>query len=103
MIRLWLRKGLPLVVFFLGVAFVAVELCVLPGTVIVGVTGLSMVFVSVVMARVDLYPAPGRWLPNLPGPDAFSEPMETLGMALLGTLVLLVVFSGAQAIVERLA
>lgn len=82
-----------LVLFFLGLALVAVELFVVPGTLVAGLAGVGMMLVSVVMSLVDLYPAPGRWLPNLPGPGAFEVPLQTLGMAMLGTFILIAVLS----------
>lgn len=43
-------------VFFFGVALIAVELFVMPGTVFIGLGGIVLVIVSIVMAGVDLYP-----------------------------------------------
>lgn len=73
------------VVFFIGLALVIVELFVFPGTVVIGLTGASLILVAVVMAMVDLYPAttPGV-LPSMPSLDKFSLPFENLLIAALG-------------------
>ncbi|HVY71471.1 MAG TPA: NfeD family protein, partial [Verrucomicrobiae bacterium] len=53
------------VLFFLGVALVALELFLFPGTMALGLTGAAMMFVAIVMGMVDLYPGMPA-LPSLP-------------------------------------
>lgn len=73
------------VVFFIGLVLVVVELFVYPGTIVIGLTGATLILISIVMATVDLYPAttPGV-LPKLPTLDKFSLPFENLIIATLG-------------------
>jgi membrane-bound serine protease (ClpP class) len=73
------------VLFFIGLALVIVELFVYPGTVVIGLTGATLILVAVVMAMVDLYPAttPGV-LPAMPSIDKFALPFENLIIATLG-------------------
>ena len=47
-----------LIVFFLGVAMIAVELFLLPGTVIIGFLGIAMIMFSLVWSLSDLWPTP---------------------------------------------
>ena len=74
------------VVFIVGVALVAVELFVYPGTIILGISGAVLMLVAIIMAMVDLYPSPGA-LPALPTIDKFQLPMTNLAIALLGGAV----------------
>ncbi|MBM3845063.1 MAG: hypothetical protein FJ405_02095 [Verrucomicrobia bacterium] len=76
-----------MVLFFIGLALLVVELFIVPGTLVAGISGLFLMLVSLVMSLVDLYPVPGRWLPTVPGRDAFVEPIQTLAMAVLGSIV----------------
>ena len=74
------------VVFIVGVALVATELFVYPGTIILGISGAVLMLVAIIMAMVDLYPSPGA-LPALPTIDKFQLPMTNLAIALLGGAV----------------
>ncbi len=74
------------VVFIVGVALVAVELFIYPGTIILGISGAVLMLVAIIMAMVDLYPSPGA-LPALPTIDKFQLPMTNLAFALLGGAV----------------
>lgn len=73
------------VVFILGLALIAVELFVYPGTIIIGLLGATLMLAALIMAMVDLYPAttPGV-LPSLPSFDKFQLPLQNLGIATLG-------------------
>ena len=73
------------VVFILGLALIAVELFVYPGTIIIGLLGATLMLAALIMAMVDLYPAttPGV-LPSMPSFDKFQLPLQNLGIATLG-------------------
>jgi membrane-bound serine protease (ClpP class) len=73
------------VVFILGLALIAVELFVYPGTIIIGLLGATLMLAALIMAMVDLYPAttPGV-LPSMPSFDKFELPLQNLGIATLG-------------------
>jgi len=74
-----------IVVFVLGLALVVVELFVYPGTVVIGMVGAVLMLAAIIMAMVDLYPAPGPGvLPALPTLDKFQLPMRQLLIATLG-------------------
>lgn len=72
------------VLFFLGVALLAVELFVYPGTTIPGIAGLLLILVSVVMGMVDMYPG----APSLPTMPQLRLPLRDLGIAFLGAVVI---------------
>jgi len=77
-------------IFVVGVALVAVELFLLPGTIFIGLIGVVCMFVALVMGMTDLYPMP--WFPAGEGvvpqvegkdfawPD-FSRPIRDLLIA----------------------
>jgi membrane-bound serine protease (ClpP class) len=74
-----------ILVFVVGLALVAVELFVYPGTVVIGMLGAVLMLAAIVMAMVDLYPAPGPGrLPSLPSFQAFELPMRHLLIATIG-------------------
>ena len=72
-----------LALFIVGVALVAVELFVLPGTVFVGVAGAALMLVAVIMATADLYPG----MPTLPSPGQLKMPFQELGIAFAGSVL----------------
>ena len=73
------------VVFILGLALVVVELFVYPGTVVIGMLGAVLMLAAIVMAMVDLYPAPGPGvLPAMPTLDKFQLPLRQLLIATVG-------------------
>jgi membrane-bound serine protease (ClpP class) len=73
------------VVFILGLALVVVELFVYPGTVVIGVLGTVLMLAAIIMAMVDLYPAPGPGvLPAMPSLDKFQLPLRQLLIATVG-------------------
>ena len=73
------------VVFILGLALVVVELFVYPGTVVIGMLGAVLMLAAIIMAMVDLYPAPGPGvLPAMPSLDKFQLPLRQLLIATVG-------------------
>lgn len=74
-----------MVVFILGLALVAVEMFVYPGTVAIGLVGATLMLAALIMAMVDLYPAttPGV-LPAMPSFEKFELPLQNIAIATLG-------------------
>jgi len=85
-------------IFVVGVALVAVELFLLPGTIFIGLIGVVCIFVALVMGMTDLYPnmplfpageGKGDSMPQVKGIDfhdlgkAFSKPIGDLTIAFL--------------------
>jgi membrane-bound serine protease (ClpP class) len=74
-----------ILVFVVGLALVVVELFVFPGTVAIGMLGAVLMLAAIIMAMVDLYPAPGPGrLPSLPKLETFELPMRHLLIATIG-------------------
>lgn len=61
-----------LLVFFIGVALIAVEIFVLPGTIFIGLAGFALILLSLVMAGVDMYPD----MPIIPSFDSVGESLH---------------------------
>ena len=74
-------------VFVLGLVLVALELFLFPGSLALGVTGAALMFVSLVMAMVDMYPGTGPGLPGLPTMKQLAVPMNDLLIAFVGSAV----------------
>ncbi len=70
-------------IFIVGLALVAVELFVFPGTIAVGLGGVGLMIVAIVMAMVDMYPGMPSW-PTLP---QLRIPLQTISIAFFGSLV----------------
>jgi membrane-bound serine protease (ClpP class) len=81
-------------IFVIGVALVAVELFLLPGTIFIGLIGVVCMFVALVMGMTDLYPnmpwfpageGEGGVVPQVEGidfdPPDFSRPIRDLLIA----------------------
>ena len=82
-------------IFLVGVALVAVELFLLPGTIFIGLLGVVCIFVALIMGMTDMYPnmpwfpagdGNGNTVPQIEGihfalPD-FSRPIRDLLIAL---------------------
>ncbi len=78
-----------IVVFVIGVALLAVELFVFPGTFIAGILGAILILVSLVMGMVDVYPG----TPTLPSLPDVREPLQDLSLAILGAVVVALVLA----------
>ena len=73
------------IVFILGLALVIVEIFVYPGTIMIGLIGAALMLAAIIMAMVDLYPAPGPGvLPAMPSMDKFQLPFRHLLLATIG-------------------
>lgn len=66
-------------VFIVGVALVASELFVHPGTILPGLIGAILILISLVMAMVDMYPG----APRIPTMPQLRAPLQEVGVALL--------------------
>lgn len=74
-------------VFVIGLALFILEVLVFPGTMALGLAGAALIFISIVMAMVDVYPA----MPDLPSPMTMRvrvplfDIVVNLAIALLGS------------------
>ncbi|MHB1308248.1 MAG: NfeD family protein [Limisphaerales bacterium] len=75
--------------FLLGLVLVGVELFLLPGTVIIGLSGAGLMGVALVMALVDHYPG----MPRIPTLPQLQIPLRDLGIAAVGAVVVLAVLA----------
>jgi membrane-bound serine protease (ClpP class) len=75
--------------FMLGLILVALEIFVWPGTVVSGLVGLALILVSLVMAFVDMYPG----MPAVPTLPQLRVPLRDLGIAALGSMVVVVLLA----------
>src|SRR3989454_40277 len=80
-------------VFVVGLALLALELFVFPGTAALGLIGTALMLVALVMAMVDVYPG----MPSLPTFKMLELPLRDLFIAFLGGAV------GRVGVVPRLA
>jgi len=71
----------PVILFAIGVLLIAVELFVVPGTVIAGLAGLLLVFGSLIWAMADIWPAGAEDFEITP--MLFYRPIGELAVALL--------------------
>ncbi|MGI8965510.1 MAG: NfeD family protein, partial [Limisphaerales bacterium] len=69
-------------IFIVGLVLVAVELFVFPGTIALGLAGVSLMIVAILMAMVDMYPGMPSW-PTLP---QLRIPLQTISIAFFGSL-----------------
>ena len=73
-------------VFIVGLALLASELFVHPGTILPGLIGAMLILVSLVMAMVDIYPGAPR-IPTIP---QLRAPLQEVGIALFASIVIAV-------------
>ena len=71
-----------LAVFVLGIALVALELFLFPGTLLPGIAGAALILVALVMAMVDTYPG----MPALPTLPQLTLPLRQLALAVVVAL-----------------
>jgi membrane-bound serine protease (ClpP class) len=81
------------VVFVLGLALVAVELFVYPGTMALGLIGSAMMLAAIIMAMTDLYPSNVPGLPALPSLKSFDAPLRIIPIATAGGIVAILLVS----------
>ena len=77
------------IVFIIGLILVMVELFVVPGTFVAGITGGVLMFVALVMGMVDIYPG----APALPSLPQLEDPLRDLSVAVIVSLVVAVVLA----------
>lgn len=70
-----------LTVFVVGLALVCVELFILPGTLIIGLTGAALMLVAIVMAYVDTYPG----MPSIPKFGDLEDSLRNLFITFIGS------------------
>lgn len=71
-------------VFIVGLALLASELFLHPGTILPGLIGATLILVSLVMAMVDVYPG----APKIPTIPQLSAPLREVGLALFASTVI---------------
>ena len=76
-------------VFLLGLILVAAEIFVFPGTMILGLAGSVLIFISLVMALV--YEGPSA--PTIPALPDLRGPLREVGLSLMTTFVLMIVLA----------
>jgi len=76
-------------VFIIGLALVALELFVFPGTAVLGFAGAALMLVALVMAMVDVYPG----MPTMPTFEKLELPLRDLLIAFVGAAVAVGVLS----------
>jgi membrane-bound serine protease (ClpP class) len=76
-------------VFIIGLGLLMLEIFLFPGTILLGITGAMMMFVSLVMAMVDLYPG----MPAIPSIDLLRVPLTNILLSSFTALVIMVVLS----------
>ena len=74
-------------IFGIGIILILLELFVIPGTGIAGVTGVAMVLGSVLFAMVQKYPGivDDGWMPNFDHMSDIRTPLVTLSTAIIGS------------------
>jgi membrane-bound serine protease (ClpP class) len=77
------------IVFVVGLILIMVELFVVPGTFIAGITGAVLMLVALVMGMVDMYPG----APALPSFPQLQLPLRDLSLAILISLGLVVILA----------
>lgn len=83
-------SGMEWLAFFgIGLFLILIEVFVIPGTFLAGLVGVGLVFASLLMAMVDVYPG-GPLMPTRP---QLSNPLENLVVAFLVSLVIMVLLA----------
>ena len=77
------------IVFVIGLALVISEFFVHPGTILPGLIGAALIFISLVMAMVDMYPG----TPMMPTFPQVELPLKNIGIALAGSLVIALILA----------
>jgi len=77
------------ILFVVGLLLLIVELFLLPGTFIAGISGIVLMLVALVMGMVDLYPG----TPAVPSLPQLQLPLRDLGIALAGSIVIALVLA----------
>ncbi len=75
--------ALLMLLFVLGIALVALELFVMPGTLVLGLSGMGLMLVTLLLAMVDRYPG----MPVVPSLDQLAVPVLRLFIAVAGAII----------------
>ena len=70
-------------IFIVGLALVAVEFLVFPGTLALGLSGAGLMLIALIMAMVDIYPG-GPRIPTFP---QVQVPLQNLALGILGAVL----------------
>jgi len=73
-----------------------VELFVFPGTLALGLAGAALMLIALIMAMVDLYPAPNPRIPGMPPLPSLSQlrlPLQNLALAMIGSVASILVLA----------
>jgi membrane-bound serine protease (ClpP class) len=76
-------------IFILGLALVAIELFVYPGSVVLGLVGVALILTSLVMAMVDFYPG----MPRIPSLEQLLAPVKVLLLTGVGCVIVVALLS----------
>lgn len=75
-----------ILVFIVGVAFLAIEIFVTPGFGVMGISGIILIFFSLMNAMIEH--VPGTWRPTSFSLETISAPLMKVTVAFLGALAL---------------
>ncbi|RKX42791.1 MAG: serine protease [Verrucomicrobia bacterium] len=75
-----------ILLFIIGIAFLAIEIFVTPGFGLMGISGLLLIFFSLINAMVEH--VPGKWRPISFSPETFSVPLLKVTLSFCGALAL---------------
>lgn len=78
-----------ILVFIIGIALIAVELFIFPGTFIAGILGAVLILVALIMGMVDVYPG----TPSMPSMPQLQLPLRDLSIAVLASVVIAVILA----------
>jgi len=76
-------------VFIIGLGLLMLEIFLFPGTILPGIVGAVLMFVSLIMAMVDIYPG----MPAIPSLAQFRLPLTNLLLASFTALVIMAILS----------
>lgn len=76
-------------IFIIGLALMASELFIHPGTVLPGLIGAALMFIALVMAMVDMYPGN----PTIPTIPQLRGPLQQIAIAFVTSIVLILLLA----------
>lgn len=76
-------------IFIIGLALMASELFIHPGTILPGLIGAALMFVALVMAMVDMYPGN----PTIPTMPQLRGPLQEIAIAFVTSIILMLLLA----------
>jgi membrane-bound serine protease (ClpP class) len=76
-------------IFIIGLALMASELFIHPGTILPGLIGAALMFIALVMAMVDMYPGN----PTIPTLPQLRGPLQEIAIAFVTSIVLMLLLA----------